>query len=119
MKRSNQFVHFYTMHHFHYTYVPAGALTLKYFAIHSPRYQYLYVNIPIADTLRITNFWLHKQKHNNGLTEQIIHALGVILKQNYFQYNNQFYKPKKESPWDPPFPALLLKFTYNTWKNLP
>jgi hypothetical protein len=30
------FVHFYTVRHFHYTYVPAAALTLKYFAIHSP-----------------------------------------------------------------------------------
>jgi hypothetical protein len=29
-----KFVHFYTVHHFHYTYVPAGVLTLNYFAIH-------------------------------------------------------------------------------------
>jgi hypothetical protein len=27
---SDVFVHFYTVHHFHYTYVPAGGLTLKY-----------------------------------------------------------------------------------------
>jgi hypothetical protein len=30
------FVLFYTVHHFHYTYVPAGALTLKYFGIYIP-----------------------------------------------------------------------------------
>jgi hypothetical protein len=33
---TEEFVHFNNVHHFHYTYVPAGAPTLKYFATYSP-----------------------------------------------------------------------------------
>ena len=28
-------------------------------------------------------------------TEQTLYLLKVILKQNYFQYNNQFFQPEK------------------------
>jgi hypothetical protein len=55
----------------------------------------LYVNIPTEDTIRITKFWLRKQKHDSRLIEQTTHALEIILKQNYFQYNNRFYQPRK------------------------
>jgi len=40
----------------------------------------------------ITRFWLDVNNINNTITEQIIHLLKVILEQNYFQYNNQFFQ---------------------------
>jgi hypothetical protein len=43
----------------------------------------------------ITRFWLHKRKQNITLIEQVIHALEVVLKQNYFRYNNRIYLPVK------------------------
>jgi hypothetical protein len=55
----------------------------------------LYVNIPIEDILQITKSWLKKQKHNNKIIEQTIRIREIILKQNYFQYDNRFYQPKK------------------------
>jgi hypothetical protein len=55
----------------------------------------LYVNIPIKDILRITKIWLQKQRHNNKIIEQTTHAIETILKQNYLQYDNRFYQPKK------------------------
>jgi hypothetical protein len=55
----------------------------------------LFVNIPITDTIRITRLWLHKHNQDGLLIKQITHALEVILKQNYFQYSNQIYKPVK------------------------
>ena len=54
----------------------------------------LYVNLPIQNILHITKFWL--SIHNdNTITEQTLHLLKIILKQNYYQYNNQFFQPEK------------------------
>jgi len=54
----------------------------------------LYVNLPIQGILQTTKFWL--SKHNTSTTiEQILQLLETILKQNYFQYNNQLFHPEK------------------------
>jgi len=55
----------------------------------------LYVNLPIQNILHITRFWLNKHNNINTITEQTLYLLKVILKQNYFQYNNQFFQKKK------------------------
>ena len=55
----------------------------------------LYVNLPIENILHITKFWLNKHKNENKITEQTLHLLKIILKQNFFQYNNQFFQPEK------------------------
>ena len=48
----------------------------------------LYVNLPVQIILHITKFWLNKHKNISSITEQTLYLLKVILKQNYFQYNN-------------------------------
>jgi len=55
----------------------------------------LYVNLPIQNILHITKFWLNKHNNSNMITEQTLYLLKVILKQNFFQYNNQFFQPEK------------------------
>ena len=65
----------------------------------------LYVNLPVQNILHITKFWLNKHNNINTITEQTLYLLKVILEQNYFQYNNQFFQPKKALPWDHPFQA--------------
>jgi len=54
----------------------------------------LYVNLPIQGILQTMKFWLNK--HNTSTTiEQILQLLETILKQNYFQYNGQFFRSQK------------------------
>jgi hypothetical protein len=55
----------------------------------------LYVNLHIQNILHITQFWLNKHNCDNTTTEQTLQLLETILKQNYFQYNNQYYQPNK------------------------
>jgi len=62
----------------------------------------LYVNLPIQNILHITKFWLKKHNNINMITEQTLHLLKVILKQSYFQNNNQFLPLEKALPWDLP-----------------
>jgi len=55
----------------------------------------LYVNLPVQNTLPITKFCLSEHKNINTITEQTLYFLKIILKQNYFQHNNQFFQPEK------------------------
>jgi len=51
----------------------------------------LHVNLPTKNILHITKFWLNRCNHDPVTTEYILYSLKIILKQNYFQYTNQFY----------------------------
>ena len=55
----------------------------------------LYVNLPIKNILRVTEFWLNKHNQDHVTTDKTLYLLEIILRQNYFQYNNQFYQPNK------------------------
>jgi hypothetical protein len=55
----------------------------------------LYVNLPIQGILNTTKIWLNKNDNDKITKQQAIQLLETILKQNYFQYNNQIYQPNK------------------------
>jgi len=54
----------------------------------------LYVNLPKQGIIQSTIFWLDKNNTSKKIKEQIIRLLKIIIEQNYFQYNDQFFKPK-------------------------
>jgi hypothetical protein len=51
----------------------------------------LYVNLTVQDIIQTTKFWLSKNSCDNIITEQTLHILEIIVKQNYFQHNGQYY----------------------------
>jgi hypothetical protein len=55
----------------------------------------LYVNLPIKGIIDTTRFWLNKNGNTNELTKQTLCLLETILRQNYFQHNEQFFQPEK------------------------
>jgi hypothetical protein len=77
----------------------------------------LYFNIPIKETLRITEALL--TEHNNEhITKQTVTLLEIILQQKYFSFQNNIYQPeKKVSPWDPPSPILSQKYSCGIYKT--
>ena len=54
----------------------------------------LYVNIPLQETLKIMELMLNKE-NDEQITKQIITLLDAILKQNYFEFQNNLYNLKK------------------------
>jgi hypothetical protein len=57
-------------------------------------------------------------KENSAqITTQIITLLEAILKQNYFEFQNNIYQPEKESPWAHPYQTQWPKFSCNTSKT--
>jgi len=54
----------------------------------------LYVNLPKQGIIQPKIFWLDKNNINKKVKEQVTHLLKVITEQNYFQYNNHFFRPR-------------------------
>jgi hypothetical protein len=54
----------------------------------------LYVNIPVNDTLLVTNKLLKENHRDKNIIKEIMSILRMILNQNYFQHNEKFYKPR-------------------------
>jgi hypothetical protein len=67
----------------------------------------LYVNLPVKNILHNTKFWLNKHNNSNKITEQTLYLLKIILKQSYFQYNNQFFQPEKGIAMGSPFSRTM------------
>jgi hypothetical protein len=67
----------------------------------------LYVNLPKQGIIQATTIWMNKNKVDTETKEQIIQLLKVIMEQNYFQYNNQYFKPEKGIAMGSPIPGTL------------
>ena len=68
---------------------------IKHNRMITPDIKDLYVNFPAQNILQVTKFWLNKHNNSNMITEQTLYLLKVVLKENYFQYNNQFSQLEK------------------------
>jgi retron-type reverse transcriptase len=66
----------------------------------------LYVNIPIHETLKITELMLSKE-NTEQTTKQIITLLDAILKQNYFEFKNNLYQPEKGVAMGSPISGIM------------
>jgi hypothetical protein len=78
----------------------------------------LYVNLPIQNILRITKFWLNKHNIVNTITEEALHLLKVILKQNYFQYSNQFFQPEKGIAMGLPISSTIAEIYHHFFEEI-
>ena len=52
-------------------------------------------DFPVQGIIQPTKFWLNKHNNTNTVIEQTLHLLKTILKQNYFQYSDHLFQPKK------------------------
>jgi len=55
----------------------------------------LYVNLPVNGVLKTTRHWLHKNNNSETTITQMLNVIETILQQNYFQYKDGFFQPKK------------------------
>jgi hypothetical protein len=70
--------------------------------------KHLYVNIPINYTFNIANKILNNNRVDKFIIKEIMSILKMIMNQNYFQYDDKFYKPKS---WVHPYQVLWPKFS--------
>ena len=68
----------------------------------------LYVNLPKQGIIQSTAIWMDRNKVCTDIKEQqILQLLKVITEQNYFQYNNQYFKSEKGIAMGSPTSATL------------
>ena len=52
----------------------------------------LYVTLPVHNIINITRFCLDKPNNRNMIIKQTLELIKVVLKNNYFQYNDKYFK---------------------------
>jgi hypothetical protein len=67
----------------------------------------LYVNLPTQGVLHAAKSWLQRGLSNGDMNKQILILLNTVTEQNYFQYNNQFYKPHKGTAMGSPISGTI------------
>ena len=67
----------------------------------------LYTNLPTQGIIRATKCWLHRSISSIEVNNQIISLFETIMEQNYFQYNDQFFKPVKGIAMGSPLSGTL------------
>ena len=76
----------------------------------------LYVNIPLQETLKITELMLNKE-NDEQITKQIITLLDAILKQNYFEFQNNLYQPEKGVAMGSPISGIMAEVFFATHRR--
>ena len=77
----------------------------------------LYTNLPTTGIIQATKFWLHNTPLNMDENKQIITILETIMEQNYFQYNDNFYKPHKGVAMGSPLSGTLAELYLQSIEN--
>ncbi|GFG33464.1 hypothetical protein Cfor_03532 [Coptotermes formosanus] len=67
----------------------------------------LYVNIPIDETLHITDFFLRINNNKATIRSQILGLMQTTLAQNYFKFNKEFYQAQKGIAMGSPLSGLV------------
>jgi hypothetical protein len=67
----------------------------------------LYVNIPIEETVHITKVLLENNKINDNTLSQACLLLETIMKQNYLQFDQNIYQPRKGIAMGSPISGLI------------
>jgi hypothetical protein len=67
----------------------------------------LYVNLPIQEILQITQSRLLDKKHDKPLIQQALQLLDTILMQNYCQFEDFAYQPRKGLAMGSPISSIV------------
>ena len=80
--------------------------------------QDLYVNIPTQNIINITKFWLSKNINQTIVILQTLELIKMILIQNYFQYNDKYFKPTKVIAMGLPISSNIAEIYLQFFKEL-
>jgi hypothetical protein len=70
----------------------------------------MYTNIPRKEIINITNNILENNVEIEASTwEEIIFLMGIIMKQHYFQFDQQYYEQTEALAMGAPMSAILVK----------
>ena len=62
---------------------------------------------PEYGVIHTANFWLNSNPNTGNMNKQILNLLNTLMEQNYFQYDNHFYKPHERIAMGSPISGML------------
>ena len=77
----------------------------------------MYTNIPIAETLQITENLLTQNQIEAKKVKEAIEILKTIMQQNYFQHDNKFYTQNDGLPMGSPLSGTLANIYLNHFER--
>jgi hypothetical protein len=77
----------------------------------------LYVNLPIQEILQITKSGLLSKKLEKPLVQQALLTLNTILMQNYCQFEDSFYQPRKGVAMGSPISSIVAEIFLEYYEN--
>jgi hypothetical protein len=69
----------------------------------------LYVNLPIRHTLNITKKLLQNNRVEEQTLKEIMTILKLVANQNYFQYEDKYYKPETGVAMGSPISSIMVE----------
>jgi hypothetical protein len=77
----------------------------------------LYVNLPVQEILQITKSGLLSKKLEKPLVQQALLTLNTILMQNYCQFEDSFYQPRKGIAMGSPISSIVAEIFLQYYEN--
>ena len=79
----------------------------------------MYVNLSITAIMQNVSYWLNKHNnHNKQLSEQVLKMINTIVKQNYFQYEDQIFQPEKGIAMGSPISSMIAEIYLQYLENV-
>ena len=79
----------------------------------------MYVNLPVTGIMQNVSYWLNKHNnHNKQLSEQVLKMINTIVKQNYFQYEDQIFQPEKGIAMGSPISSMIAEIYLQYLENV-
>jgi hypothetical protein len=69
----------------------------------------MYTNIPKIGIINIVNTILEHLGTEANIQKEIIHILGTVIEQNYFQFNQEYYKQTDGLAMGAPTSSILVE----------
>ena len=74
----------------------------------------LYSSIPVRNTLDIIRSNMHENNHRNEAINPLMNLIEMVVKQNFFTFNNNFYTMNEGLPMGSPLSTILSEIFMNT-----
>lgn len=77
----------------------------------------LFTNVPYQETLNILKNHLEKRRLHPGEIDELILLTTLCMEQNYFQFNNQYYRQKEGLAMGSPLSPLMADIFMDNFEN--
>lgn len=77
-----------------------------------------YVKLGVHNIINFTKFWLDKHNNQNIILKQTLELIKAVSNQNYFRFNDKYFKPTKDIAMGSPLSSILAEIYLQYFEEL-